>query len=885
MIKQILFVSSILCSSLLYAQTRVSGIVKNADNGETIVGAVITYGEGLGTVTELDGTFELLLSNGEYELNISFVGYKNQIQKVSAQGVEIFLQILLETEMMQEVEIIGDLAIDRKTPVAFSNIPTTRIKEELGTQDIPMILNSTPGIHATQGGGGDGDSRVNIRGFENRNVAVMVDGIPMNDMENGTVYWANWFGLDVVTRSIQVQRGLGASKLAIPSIGGTINIMSDGIEEKKKVVIATEYGNNNNARVTVGLNSGRMKNGWGVTSAISARYNEGWVENLGSRQLFYFLKVQKQFEKHSFSFTVMGSPQQHNQRINRQPIGYYDEEFAHSVGVDTTANPGADYGLRHNEFWGYITRNRVDANAEEEVQATRINYYHKPITNFKHLWTPNDKFALSNIVYASFGNGGGVAASSSSLNAEGQVDLENQYYENTHGTYGVFNIYYPQWDTLLVNDTNKYKAEHYLFSRVNSHVWFGMLSTFKYKYNDVLEFSGGLDGRYYRTNRYLEIYDLLGSDYAVPAGVGGGDLNSNDNGVRYVGDKFEQSITSFVHQAGAFGLAEYEKGQWSAFVNATASVTFQYRTDYYDNKNEDGSFKNSGWLKWPAGTLKGGCSYQIDEQMSVFANTGFISRAPMLRTALQGATTLRVQNVQNEEILSIEGGYLFKNRKYRLALNGYATQWNNRPVVEPFNDGSDVVFYFVPGMNARHYGGELELEYKLDNLITIEGAFSYGDWRWISDGTATVTNENGDVVLAEFDFAAKGVLVGDAAQLQTGLGIRYSPVTGLYIKPRITYFDKYYANFDPSSLQGENANRQSWKIPSYYQLDVNMGYNMDLGDNKNKLGFKLNLMNVTNNVFISDATNNDFGNTFDANSAGVFMGMGFRWNLGASYTF
>jgi iron complex outermembrane receptor protein len=369
-------------SLLTHAQGIVSGVVKDATTGETIVGATVLYADGKGGVTDIDGNFEFSIPNGTYQFNVIFVGYIQATREVVVtEGKKIVLEFLLETENMKEIEIIGDIAIDRKTPVAFSNITPLKIREELGTQDLPMVLNSTPGIHATQSGGGDGDSRVNIRGFENRNVAVMVDGIPMNDMENGTVYWGNWFGLDVVTRSIQVQRGLGASKLAIPSIGGTINIMSDGIEEKQRIVIATEYGNNNNSRLTVGLNSGRLKNGWGVTSAISARYNEGWVENLGSRQLFYFLKIQKQFEKNSFSFTVMGSPQTHNQRNGRQPIGYYDEEYAAKQGVDTSMYPGQNYGLRHNEFWGNLTRNRFDSNAEEEIVSSRVNYYHKPIMN------------------------------------------------------------------------------------------------------------------------------------------------------------------------------------------------------------------------------------------------------------------------------------------------------------------------------------------------------------------------------------------------------------------------------------------------------------------------------------------------------------------------
>ena len=54
----------------------------------------------------------------------------------------------------------------------------------------------------------------------------MINGQPVNDMENGWVYWSNWAGLADVTTAMQVQRGLGSSKLAISTVGGTINVVT-----------------------------------------------------------------------------------------------------------------------------------------------------------------------------------------------------------------------------------------------------------------------------------------------------------------------------------------------------------------------------------------------------------------------------------------------------------------------------------------------------------------------------------------------------------------------------------------------------------------------------------------------------------------------------------
>ena len=122
---------------------------------------------------------------------------------------------------IDEVVLVGvaDIAKDRKTPVAVSTIKEGAIVEKLGNQEFPEVLNSTPSVYATKAGGGFGDSKINIRGFQNENIAVMVNGMPVNDMENGKVYWSNWAGLSDVTSAMQVQRGLGASKLAIASVG------------------------------------------------------------------------------------------------------------------------------------------------------------------------------------------------------------------------------------------------------------------------------------------------------------------------------------------------------------------------------------------------------------------------------------------------------------------------------------------------------------------------------------------------------------------------------------------------------------------------------------------------------------------------------------------
>lgn len=76
-------------------------------------------------------------------------------------------------------------------------------------------------------GGGAGDARTNVCGFSQNSLAVMINGVPVNEMDNGWVYRWNWDGLGDASTSIRLQRGLSAVNLATPSIGGTLNVMTD----------------------------------------------------------------------------------------------------------------------------------------------------------------------------------------------------------------------------------------------------------------------------------------------------------------------------------------------------------------------------------------------------------------------------------------------------------------------------------------------------------------------------------------------------------------------------------------------------------------------------------------------------------------------------------
>ena len=226
-IKQILTLAFMICALSVTAQSTITGVVQDANMQDPLPGAtIIEKGTANVVSTDFDGNFTLKTLNPKGEIVVSYVGY-GSFTLAFSKSADLG-SISLETNELglEEVQLFASVAIDRKTPVAVSTIKAAEIELKLGTQEFPEILKSTPGVYATKAGGGYGDGRINLRGFNSENVAVLINGIPVNDMENGRVYWSNWAGLGDVTSSMQVQRGLGASKVAVPSIGGTINIIT-----------------------------------------------------------------------------------------------------------------------------------------------------------------------------------------------------------------------------------------------------------------------------------------------------------------------------------------------------------------------------------------------------------------------------------------------------------------------------------------------------------------------------------------------------------------------------------------------------------------------------------------------------------------------------------
>lgn len=845
-----------LCTSAAFSQKGIlQGTIKDAISDESLPTAFIMWGEGKGAAADIDGRFNVELDYGSYTISFNSVGYQKQDIKITINKAVTRLDVALTTIELQEVVVTADYAIGRKVPVAFTNIPLKRVEEELASREVATLANTTPGAYATRSGGGDGDARVTIRGFGGNNVAVMLDGVPVNDMETGQVYWSNWFGLDVVMQTTQIQRGLGASKLVIPAVGGTINIITKGIDTKRKTQIKQEYIYGGFARTSIGFASGKLKNDWAFSGALSYKKGNGWVQGTPTEGLFWYVKAEKIIKKHTISAYALGAPQNHGQRSRADAIGVYDRNLANKLGADSTYTLGTntssipEYGINYNSSVGPLQRYDYVNGTKDNFQRNEsfngnVNYFHKPQFSLKDVYRINDRTFMTSVLYASIGNGGGTSFANTSniSNYLPNGDLNVQHiYDNNVGALPQ-TVFGQTITNYNINDVvapgERYAYENWVRSSVNKHKWAGFLANVNHKIGENLTFAGGVDLRAYRASHYRQVYDLLGADYLWDRT----DFNPNDPTlIHRVGDKTGYHNDALVKWGGVFGQLEYSKKRLSAFFSLSAATTAYKRIDYFlpkvytseagvdytvayhpnptstamiaDSKIIDGKvitptseglhFQETSWYHRQTFTTKAGVSYEFSDRISAFINGGYMNKAPLFNQIYNNSNA-RFEKIYNEIITSVEVGAAWKSEKFTTHVNAYFTDWKNRPWTgnalsypNP-QDPQQNISFNIQGISERHMGAEMDMAYKINKKITFEGLASWGNWFFTSKDSIYLFDQNNVPVTVNGTPTGKQVVISyDANNVHVNDAAQFQLAGMLRYEPKDgLYFKTRYTWFD-----------------------------------------------------------------------------------------
>lgn len=842
--RKFLALAFFLTSATIFAQTTLSGKVVEAETNIPIPGVNIgIQGTTQGTVTDFDGNFSLESDTAEGVLVLSYVGFATQ--EIPFSGTTDFGTISLEPSALGLDEVIVtsySLAIDRKTPVAVSTIKAETILTELGSQEFPEILKTTPGVYAHKGGGGFGDSEIRLRGFNSENIAVMINGIPVNDMENGRVYWSNWAGLSDVTRSMQVQRGLGASKVAVPSIGGTINIVTKTTDAEEGGNVFFQVGADNRQKVGATLSTGLMDNGWAATVSASKTTGDGFVDGTEFEAYSYFLNIAKQLgENHELSFTVFGAPQYHGQRQTRHEISTYRR---------------SERGIRFNSDWGYLNG---------EVEHVEDNFYHKPQASLNHYWKVSDKTSLSTALYASVGTGGGGGYDNLGVN---KFSVDSEY---RIGELGPLDL-----DRIVAENEARgaLGSESWLRASRNNHEWYGLLSTLSTEINDDFDFMGGLDLRYYNGEHYTELINLLGGQYVLNTAN-----ENNPTHMAQVGDKIDYYDEGFVNWLGGFAQVEYSKNDLSAFVSTALSNTGYKRLDYF-NYLESDPLRETEYQNFVGYSVKGGANYNLDNNHNIFANIGYFEKAPGFDAVFLNFRNDINSEAVNQKIFSAEIGYGYRSSNFRANLNVYRTQWNDRTMTMSFQNPDETTGYAnILGINALHQGVELDMNYRPVENLTLTGMASIGDWRWMNNVTGVDIFDESQELITTIDLYIEDLKVGGSAQTTFALGADWDVTDGTSVRLDWNYYDNLFADFDPNNKSSEEI-IQPWEMPAYGLADFGLTHEFEFGS------FDAMLIGNINNIFDTEYVSfaSDGGTGSYLNST-VYYGWGRSFTIGAKLNF
>lgn len=906
MMRQIKFAllgTFMLLSSLTFAQ--ITGKVTDASTGDPLVGATVYLdGNSTGTSAGADGTFELQ-ATPEGTLVISFIGYETANLTAKTDMGTISLEpTALGLAAASVVANVIDVAKVRETPVAVSTISPAEIALKVGNQEFPEIMNSTPGVYATKQGGGYGDSRISLRGFDQRNTSFLINGQPVNDMENGWVYWSNWQGLTDVASGIQIQRGLGASRLAVPSVGGTVSIFTKAAQKEQGGSVSETIGNDGYVKTAVNYNSGKNENGWASSFLLSKWAGNGYINNTSGEGWTYFGAVgyEPEGSKHALNLSVLGAGQWHHQR-----------DVWVSIRDFQTFGEQNDDGI--NQRW-----NSNGGTLDGEEFNMRRNFYNKPLATFNWDYQITENLALNTSVYGSAGRGGGTGPRGRNYdvlpyrkdlyefiyedsltqfrNDDGTVNYDAIVDDNQAGAqpFGVADSleghdFYGQLIGSNGYDENGvFRSGMIRRASMNSHDWVGAISNLEYN-NDKLRASVGVDLRKYKGYHYRTVNNLMGFDAYYSTGNDNSDgqfINTTVEAAPFQntglnGPKIDYYNVGNVGWAGLNGLVEYnDNDKLTAVIQAGVSNQSFQREDYFDQPANPISETENVM----GGYVKGGANYNLDESSNVFFNAGFISRQPQFDAVFPNYGNNINDDLQNEEITSIELGYGFLTDELTLNANVYATTWGNRFRSLSLTNAQGVDgFAQFRDIDVQHNGLELEATYRPTNRLKFDGMLSMGDWRYTKNFEAELFDENQESI-GTGTLYTKGAKVGDAAQFVANAGVDYRIGNNINVDLGYRFVDGLYADYSITDSDfADPDNLGAMKLPSYGLVDA--GLTARVGD----FTFRTNINNLLNTTYIAESNTNihatdasDTWNGVDTRNF-VWFGFGRTWNASLKYNF
>ncbi len=871
--------------ALFGASGKISGKITDAQTGVPLPGAnVMLEGTSYGATTDVRGVYTISgVPEGAYEIKASYMGYNSAAKNIDLtadKGLTVNLSLQATVLAGKSLTVTANRAVDRETPIAFSEVTSAQLSEKYTTGDLPQLIQNIPGVFVTSGG--LGETEMTVRGFDADKVQVLINGIPVNDPESQTVYWSNWTGLASGVQNVQVQRGPGSSLYGSGAFGGSLNIETMGISPKRSLQIRTSVGTYSTQGATGGANDGKVADGKGgfekyspINYNFSIRYNSGLLADgkINYSLLFerkagdsyvngtyydgysFGAELQSILGNHTLALSLIAAPQKHNQTGTVQDL-------------NLISTLGREYN-RRNHPW-------------------QENYYFKPQLSLRHEWKISEKQDLMTNVFVTKGVGGGKYMYNDVFSVTtGIVDykpLDNAKEATAWGQHARF-IYEATGITLtgydpatkMFNGKAVSSARYYASGASNNswqndsqnnHFQTGINTYYQHQLKNWLRMVIGGEGRFWRADHFAQSLDFRTAD-------------ASNNLVVWDDVMRRYDYTTDVWNLAGFArftvkptehltlMADGQYGTYNSKVVENPVEIFDFEAGKYigksfrttmDKKNADGTpkFKASDYERtYDFFSPKVGANYNLTQQLNVLVNYSLAKKEPRSyewynRDNGPGTNQPGGENIVPETVQNIELGAGLKTSPLRLNINYYMMEYRDR--IESIRDLSDISQTLNVG-KATFKGLEVQAVGNMGNL-EYAGSVTMAQNRWkeIDKNVKTIFSAKPE------DVINKVVPKSPEKMANASVGYTFGPFkVGL----GVSWWDEYYATYtnkyDVLDAGGKVVETKSSKLPSFFQLDGNLMYSFKVSNTNIRL--RLDLYNLTNrdeNYYRADYTR-DYG--------------------------
>ncbi len=772
--------------------------------------------------------------------------------------------------------LIADLKQNQIADIPIVMMDESDLKDNT-SPDIQPILTASNDPFLSQFSFQFSEIYFRMRGYSSDNNSMYLNGLLMQQVDNGYTALSSWSGLYSVLQYKQQNIAANAADFSFGGIGVTSNLDARSYNKKRQTTIRYAISNRNFSNgFFLSHFSGINKKGWSFSVALQYRSaNEGYVPGTYFYGGNYFLGISKRISsKYTLSVSMMGSSSIKTKQSMVLP--------------EMDSLSGTHY---YNSFWGYQNGVKRNANVLYTQQPTVI------VTQDFRFNNHNNLTVAAGVIY--------TIQSSTALDWFNAPTPYPDYYK-----------YLPSYQTniaqklliqqLIIND-DRYrqinwlklydannasietinnangilgnsvtgKRSHYILAENHfNKLQFAATATYNSLIAKRIKLSAGATFQQQTNYNYRTVKDLLGGKFWVDWNQFAQNVVANNTAVQndvavpnkivQQGEKYGWNYNiNFQYLQGWLQTVITGK-HIDFFVASQISNTKYYRTGNVRNGLfVDNSFGKSAIQNFINYAAKTGITFKINGRNFIYLNSIYLTKAPFYDNVfISPRTRNSIQDtISSELIQSAETGYILNSKKIRLRLSGYFTQKKNAIDVLSYYDDDlhNFVNYALTNISTTHFGGELGFEIKLNNHFRLTGAAALGDYFYSDRQYATITADNTASVLAKDIVYTNNYKIASVPQEAYSVGFQYRTKKA-FVGVNGNYFNRLWMGFNPvrrtyRAVQDIAKNSQQWnnillqqQLPAQYFLNAIAGYTIDLSPITSKRNSFIAINTSVNNI-------------------------------------